>query len=59
MESFTSELHEGTLRLDVENNKAFFTPNGGAESEIPVDSKKCADIMMEMLGSKTDKAVAS
>lgn len=54
-----SDFYEGNLRLDVENNKAFFTPKGGQESEIPVDSKKCCDIMATYLGNKTDKAVAS
>lgn len=53
-----SDFYEGTLRLDVANNKAFFTPEGGKESEIPVDSKMCSDIMSSYIANKTDKAVA-
>lgn len=57
MVSIKSDFYGGTLRLDVENNRSFFTPDGGKEMEIPVDSKKCADITALYL-SKTDKAVA-
>jgi hypothetical protein len=42
---YKSEFYNGTLRVDAEENKAYFTEQGGKETEIPVDSKKCADIM--------------
>lgn len=40
-----SDFYEGTLRVDVKNNKSYFTPDGGEEVEIPVDSKKNTDII--------------
>lgn len=53
---YKSDIYEGTLRTDAKNNKAYFTGSDGIEKEIPVDSKKCTDIMIENI--KTDKAVA-
>lgn len=53
-----SDFYEGTLRVDVKNNKSYFTPEGGKEVEIPVDSKKNTDIIASYVANKTDKAVA-
>lgn len=40
-----SEFYEGTLRVDIENNKSFFTDKNGKTVEIPVDSKMNTDII--------------
>lgn len=60
MESIKSDFYDGTLKVDVKSNKAYFTPNGGEEREVSVDSKLCTDIVASYVSKriKTDKAVA-